>query len=101
MLYTDYGFTLVALGRFEEAVGPLQQGLTRNAAVPHAQNALGYAFANMQMLQEAQDAFAQGLEYDPENPLIWSNLAVVWMAAGAFQQAAQGLEKALALETGP
>lgn len=54
----------------------------------------------------------RGLEYDPENPVLWSNLAVVarpklmrcpnevWMLAGAFQQAAQGLEKALTIESG-
>lgn len=30
--------------------------------------------------------------------MLWSNLAVVWMVAGAFQQAAQGFEKALLLE---
>ena len=41
-----------------------------------------------------------GLEYDPDNPLLWSNLAVVWIVAGAFQQAAQGLEKALTIELG-
>merc|ERR1711915_88754 len=82
----------------EEAIVPLQTGLGRNSAVPHGQNALGYAFASLNMLQEAQDAFAKGLEYDPDNPVVWSNLAVVWMVAGAVQQAAQGLEKALMLE---
>ncbi|CAK8999502.1 Protein O-mannosyl-transferase TMTC4 (Transmembrane and TPR repeat-containing protein 4) [Durusdinium trenchii] len=98
MLYVDYGFTLVALGRFEEAIPALEKGLSRNAAVPHGQNALGYAFASLNQLQEAQDVLARGLEYDPENPVLWSNLAVVWMVAGAFQQAAQGLEKALTIE---
>eukprot|EP00930_Biecheleria_cincta_P043472 TRINITY_DN29850_c0_g2_i1.p1 TRINITY_DN29850_c0_g2~~TRINITY_DN29850_c0_g2_i1.p1 ORF type:complete len:134 (-),score=27.97 TRINITY_DN29850_c0_g2_i1:707-1108(-) len=98
MLYTDYGFTLVALNRFEEAIQPLEYGLSRNAAVPHGQNALGYAYARLERLQEAQDVFARGLEYDPECAVLWSNLAVVWMVAGAFQQAAQGFEKALLLE---
>lgn len=98
MLYVDYGFTLVALGRFEEAIEPLEKGLSRNAAVPHGQNALGYAYASLNQLQQAQDVFARGLEYDPDNPVLWSNLAVVWMVAGAFQQAAQGLEKALTIE---
>jgi len=98
MLYVDFGFTLTAVMRFEEAIQPLEYGLRKNTAVPHGLNALGYAYANLQRLQEAQDAFAKGLEYDPENALIWNNLAVVWMAAGVFQQAAQGLEKALTLE---
>ncbi|CAE7942451.1 Tmtc4 [Symbiodinium sp. KB8] len=98
MLYVDYGFTLVALGKFREAIQPLEYGLSRNAAVPHGQNALGYAYAQLNQLQEAQEVLARGLEYDPDNPVIWSNLAVVWMVAGAFQQAAQGLEKALTME---
>ena len=75
MLYVDYGFTLVALGRFEEAIEPLEKGLQRNAAVPHGQNALGmglkgplgavsmargYAYASLQQLQQAQDVLARG-----------------------------------------
>eukprot|EP00434_Breviolum_minutum_P003106 symbB.v1.2.002733.t1/scaffold146.1/size298692/14 len=98
MLYVDYGFTLVALSRYEEAIEPLEKGLSRNAAVPHGQNALGYAYASLNQLQQAQDVLARGLEYDPDNPVMWSNLAVVWMVAGAFPQAAQGLEKALTIE---
>lgn len=98
MLYTDYGFALTASGRHEEAIPALQEGLRRNAAVPHAQNALGYSLASFQRLQEAQDALAKGLEHDPDNPILWNNLAVVWMIAGAFQQAAQGLERALQQE---
>merc|ERR1711972_135887 len=95
MLYVDYGFTLVALSRFEEGVQPLKQGLGINLELPHGLNALGYAHANLNQLQEAQDAFAKGLEYDPDNPIIWSNLGVIWMIAGALQQAAQALERAI------
>jgi len=98
MLYVDFGFTLVALSRFEEAVPPLKQGLGLNLAVPHGLNALGYAHASLEQLQEAQDSFVKALEYDPDNPSIWSNLAVVWMVAGAFQNAAHGLERALLQE---
>lgn len=97
-LYIDYGFTLVTLKRFDEALPLLDQGLKRNLAVPHGLNALGFAHVHSQGLQEAQDAFAKGLDYDPENGQIWNNLAVVWMLAGAYQQAAQGMEKALLLE---
>jgi len=98
MLYVDFGFTLVALQRFQEALQPLEYGLRKNTAVPHGLNALGYAYASLQRPQEAQDTLVKGLEYDPDNALLWNNLAVVWMAAGALQQAVQGLEKALTLE---
>eukprot|EP00927_Polykrikos_kofoidii_P070802 TRINITY_DN67186_c0_g1_i1.p1 TRINITY_DN67186_c0_g1~~TRINITY_DN67186_c0_g1_i1.p1 ORF type:complete len:706 (-),score=96.84 TRINITY_DN67186_c0_g1_i1:396-2513(-) len=98
MLYVDYGFALTALSQFEQAVPALEHGLRVNAAIPHGQNSLGYAYANLHQMQNAQDAFARGLEYDPDNCIIWNNLAVVWMTAGALQQAAQGLERALLLE---
>merc|ERR1712232_170321 len=98
MLYVDYGFALVALQDYEAAITPLEHGLQRNTAVPHGLNALGYAYANLRQLQPAQDAFAKGLEYDPDNAVLWNNLAVVWTLAGAWQNAAQGLEKALLLE---
>merc|ERR1712048_1388487 len=98
MMYVDYGFSLVALSRYEDAIPALEHGLRMNAAVPHGQNALGYAFASLNQLQQSQDTFAKGLEYDPENAIFWNNLGVVWMIAGAFPQAAQGLERALLLE---
>lgn len=98
MLYIDFGFALVSRSRFEEAIPMLDEGLKLNLAVPHGLNALGYAHAHLQNLQQAQDAFATGLEYDPDNPVIWNNLAVVWMTAGALENAAQGIERALTLE---
>ncbi|CAE7216092.1 Tmtc4 [Symbiodinium necroappetens] len=85
MLYVDYGFTLVALGKFQEAIQPLEYGLSRNAAVPHGQNALGYAYAQLNQLQEAQEVLARGLEYDPDNPVIWSNLAVAACSVRRFR----------------
>lgn len=98
MLYVDYGFTLVALKRFDEAIEPLTRGLDLNLDVPHGLNALGYAYARLERLQEAHDAFAKGLEYDPENAILWNNLAAIFMVAGQLQPAATGLERALLLE---
>ncbi|CAK0849410.1 unnamed protein product, partial [Prorocentrum cordatum] len=66
MFYIDYGFALVAGRHFEEAIPLLEHGLKRNTAVPHGINALGYAFVRVDKLQEAQDWFARGLEYDWE-----------------------------------
>jgi len=98
MLYVDYGFALVASNRFEEAIPLLKQGLDFNLAVPHGLNALGYSYAHTLHLQEAQDTFAKGLEYDPENPIIWSNLGALYITAGHGQPAAQALERALTIE---
>ncbi|CAK0854698.1 unnamed protein product [Prorocentrum cordatum] len=98
MYYVDPQRFAASPKRFEQGIPLLEQGLQRNTAVPHGLNAVGYAYASLQMLQEAQDWLAKGLEYDPDNPVIWNNIAAVWMLAGAFQNAAQGLEKALTLE---
>ncbi|CAD7937890.1 unnamed protein product [Amoebophrya sp. A25] len=97
-LFADYGFTLVILKRYEEAVNALEHGLKINADLPHAWNALGVAFGHMDMLQESQDAFANGLKWEADQPFLWNNLAAIWMRAGAFEQAQMGVMKALEAE---
>eukprot|EP00392_Amoebophrya_sp_AT5.2_P001867 g1872.t1 len=118
-LFVDYGFTLVILKRYEEAVNAIEHGLKINADLPHGYeeavnaiehglkinadlphgwNALGVAYGNMNMLQEAQDAFASGLKWEPEQSFLWSNLAAIWLMAGAVEQAQMGLTKALEME---
>ena len=40
---------------------------------------------DLDMLQEAQGAFADGLKWEPEHPFLWNNIAAIWMMAGAFE----------------
>jgi len=97
-LHVDYGFTLMMLRRYEDAIPTLQQGLSLNEDVPHGLNALGYSFVQLGRHQEAADAFQRGLGYDPANPFLLNNLGVVNMMAGNFDAGAQLIAQAVQLE---
>jgi len=97
-LYVDHGFTLVMLQRFEEAIPHLKHGLSLNLDVGHGLNALGFAYTHLRQLQSAHEVFIKGLEYDPDNSILWNNLAAILLLNGDLPQAAQALERALVLE---
>eukprot|EP00435_Cladocopium_sp_Y103_P064568 s6_g26.t1 len=101
---TDYCIAriLINLDRFQEGAacdirqpfGPedaqganyLQEGLRRMPYSSYAWNALGVAQARQGQLPEALESLSQGLQVEPENPVIWSNMATIY----AFGQASLG-----------
>merc|ERR1711972_1196293 len=97
-LYIDYGFSLMMLRQYEDALPHLQQGLSLNEDVPHGLNALGYSLMQLSRPQEAQEAFQKGLGYDPANPYLLNNLGVTAMMSGNFQVGSESLAKAVQLE---
>ncbi|CAE8627465.1 unnamed protein product, partial [Polarella glacialis] len=97
-LYVDYGFTLMMLQRFEEAVHQLQLGLARNEDVPHGLNALGYSLISLRRPEEAQTAFERGLHYEPDNPYLRNNLGVTLMLAGNLDVGAEMVVRAAQME---
>eukprot|EP00927_Polykrikos_kofoidii_P019846 TRINITY_DN19301_c1_g3_i1.p1 TRINITY_DN19301_c1_g3~~TRINITY_DN19301_c1_g3_i1.p1 ORF type:complete len:833 (+),score=124.86 TRINITY_DN19301_c1_g3_i1:89-2500(+) len=76
MLYVNYGVALMILGRFEESLLPLRQGLAFNENVPHGLNALGCSYVALDRMQEAAAAFLRGMSYDPANMYLFNNLGV-------------------------
>jgi len=97
-LYVDYGFTLMMLGRFDEAVGQLGHGLSLNEDVPHGLNALGYSLMQLKRPQEARSAFQRGLHYDEENPYLLNNLGVALLLTGELQSGVDLVARALEAE---
>jgi len=93
-LYVDYGFTLMMLRRFEEAIPHLLHGLKLNEDVPHGLNALGYSYVSLGRLQDAIAAFERGLYYEPENPYLMNNLGASLMMAGQVDRGGSFLSKA-------
>lgn len=93
-LYVDYGFALMMLQRFEDAVPALQHGLSLNEDVPHGLNALGYSLSHLRRPQEAQRIFELGLQYDPGNPWLMNNLGAVLVSTGQLQQGAAFIREA-------
>ncbi|KAF4738645.1 Protein O-mannosyl-transferase tmtc4, partial [Perkinsus olseni] len=100
LIMVDFGFTLTALKRYDEAIPVLKEGLSLNEDVPHALNALGISYLHMGEAQRSVEAFQRGIHYDPENPWLWSNLAAALLigdrentASDAKQCAALAVEK--------
>jgi len=98
MLYVDYGFALMMLRRFEEAVPLLQQGLNLNEDVPHGLNALGFCLTQLGHFPEGREAFERGLRYDPTNPWLTNNLGVAHALAGELKDGSDLIVSALAAE---
>jgi len=62
---TIVGFSKNALGRYEEAISWLRQGISRNATFAMAHFHLGSALAHLGRTEEARAAAAAGLALDP------------------------------------
>merc|ERR1712061_663140 len=97
-LYVDYGFSLMMLKRYEDAIPHLMHGLSLNEDVPHGLNALGYSLMQLQRPQEAQGAFQRGLGYDPMNPWLLNNFGVTKMLLGDLEAGSQNLAAAVQME---
>lgn len=99
-LYVDYGFALMTLQRYEEAIQNFQQGLAMNEDVPHALNGLGYTFMQLGRRDEARSTFERGLYYEPLNAYLLNNLGVAHMLSGQLEPGGERLAQALQLEPG-
>ena len=106
LFLVDFGYTCVALGRYDEAIPLLQEGLDLNLDVPHALNAMAVAKvrlaeqadsskAYMSLLQEAVHTLETGLRYDPGNIWIWNNLAGVLLMGREVKGAVNASSRAL------
>ena len=95
LLLVDFGWVCVALGKEDEGIGLLREGLSLNLDVPHALNALGIALARQGKLQESINAFETGLRYDPGNFWIWSNMAAVLLVGNNIADSAMANIRAL------
>ena len=98
LLYIDYGFSLMLLGKFEEALPQLEQGLRMNEDVPHGLNALGYTYAQLRRTEDAAAAFEKGVNYEPDNPFLMNNLGVMRLIKGNLEAGADLMARALALD---
>jgi len=97
-LYVDYGFALMMVRRFDDAVAQLVHGLGLNEDVPHGLNALGYSLMQLSRPQEARSAFERGLHYEAENPYLLNNLGVTLLLTGELQSGVDFVARALQAE---
>ncbi|CAK0859118.1 unnamed protein product, partial [Prorocentrum cordatum] len=92
------GFALVCDEKFREGAALLEhhirsEGLTEGTA--HLLNALGFARFRMGDYERAELAFEAGSRAEPQNPIMWNNLAAVKMMRGRLGEADGAMYQAL------
>jgi protein O-mannosyl-transferase len=95
--YNKLGSALGALGRYDEAIARLRQGLAlgENAEIRHN---LGFALHRQGRLDEAIPQYEAALRLNPGHALALGHLAAALGAQGRFGEAETLLERALRLD---
>ncbi|MBV9957754.1 MAG: tetratricopeptide repeat protein, partial [Acidobacteria bacterium] len=62
----NIGFAYNDLGRYAEALAPLQQAVRVKPELAYAHSELGYTLQKLQRYQEAVTSFKQAIRLDPE-----------------------------------
>ncbi len=91
------GETLRSLGRFREALKPLEVAASLRRGHIAVAIALGWCYKRTQRLAQAIDSLALALRYHPDEPLLHYNLACYWSLANNPGKALASLGTALAL----
>ena len=92
------GEALRSLGRFREALQPLETAATLRPGDTGVALALGWCYKRTNRLAQAIDALDRARRHNPENPLLHYNLACYWSLAGNSSRAIDELGEALELD---
>ena len=91
------GTTLLMLGRFDEAIPPLERALELTPEDVQVRRALGRAYAEEGMFVEGEATLSKLLEEDPSDWQSWYFLGALFFDQNYHQPALDALEKSLAL----
>ena len=91
------GETLRELGRYREALKPLEVAASLRPGDIGVAIALGWCYKRTQRLAQAIDSLARALRDHPDEPLLHYNLACYWSLANNPRKAVESLGTALAL----
>lgn len=86
----------IARGQAFHAIAPLEAIRAERPDDWEAASLLGVALEQVQRPEEARQAWTQALALSPDNPVILTNLALSWAAAGDAAQAEALLRQAIA-----
>ena len=92
------GEALRALGRFRDALKPLEIAAKLRPADVAVAIALGWCYKRTHRLAQAIDALERAQRHNPEHALLHYNLACYWSLAGNAAKALDELSVALELE---
>jgi tetratricopeptide (TPR) repeat protein len=93
------GEALRCLGRYREALPPLETAAGLRPSDTGVALALGWCYKRTNRLAQAIDALDRARRHDPENPLLHYNLACYWSLAGNATKALDELSLALELDS--
>lgn len=100
-LHNNYGFTLAAQGRHDEAIQAYQEALRLDPDMHRARNNYAFSLAAMGQDDQAWEQFlaAQSPLFGPENAMAnaWLNLGLAQQGRGDMEDARSSFHKALAL----
>ncbi len=92
------GEALRSLGRYREALVPLEQAAALRPGDLAVAMALGWCYKRTQRLAQAIDALEKALANHPEEPMLHFNLACYWSLAGDTLKAIRALGHAIELD---
>lgn len=92
------GEALRSLGRFREAIRPLELAATHRPTDPALAVALGWCYKRTNKLAQAIDALNRAVRAHSEDALLHYNLACYWSLAGNPEKAVESLGIAFDLE---
>ena len=93
--YVGLATALMAVGKDDEAVGLLRQGLADGCSSPDMHRQLAAALTKLGNLDEAETTLQQGMRSFSPSPEDWRQLGQVQLELGKFEQAEASLRQAL------
>jgi FOG: TPR repeat len=93
----NYGQSLAATGKLEEAINAFQNALKLNPSFSNAHRNLAFALVRTGRQQEALIHFGDAVRLEPENASMHNNYAIMLGRAGRTDEAIQEFETALRL----
>lgn len=92
------GEALRTLGRFRDALKPLEVAAALRPGDLTVASALGWCYKRTHRLAQAIDALDRALRHNPDEPLLHYNLACYWSLAGNPAKSLRALASALELD---
>jgi len=99
-LYKDKTGALTELGRYDEALTTVNEGLVLFRNSSGMWNNKGYVLYKMGRYDDAVDAYGKAVTIEPSYVKGWINKGNALAQAGRFQEAADAYSRALALDPG-
>jgi ribosomal protein S12 methylthiotransferase accessory factor len=98
-IYSYKGSCLKDLGRYEEAVEVLREGLEEDEERPDIHNSLGVCFFKQEQFEKAVSHFRRAVELNPASAIDYANLGVNYHRLGRNDSAMEFLTLALTLDS--